>query len=170
MKHSRILACRLLLVLLLGLLTCYYTQAQSPPSTTRLVNIRPDCTVDQDPVKVSIDDTVTWNPPGPLHRYSLDFTNESPFAASSVPAGSSAKVIGTLICNKATVSILTSTGACYFLYNPSKDNGKRCADPGVRVVPPPVDVVFYFELGALLVLGTFAVWRIMARKRALPLK
>ena len=165
MKHSRIVACRFLLVPLLALLSCYYSQAQPPPSTKR-PNILPDCTVDQDPVKVSIDDTVTWNPPGPLHRYSLDFTNESPFAASSVAAGSSAKVIGTRKCNKATVSWLTSTPVCYFLYNPSKDNGKRCADPGVRVVPPPVDVVFYFELGALLVLGTFAVWRIMVRKRA----
>ena len=169
MKHSRILACRLLLVPFLGLLTCYYSQAQSP-STKPPVNIRPDCTVDQDPVKVSIDDTVTWNPPSPVHHYSLDFTNESPFAASSIAAGSSAKVIGTWKCNKATVSVLTSTPVCYFPYNPSKDKGKRCADPGVRVVPPAVDFVFYFELGALLVLGTFAVWRSMVRKRTLSLK
>ena len=169
MKHSRILVCRLLLVLLLGLLTCYYSQAQSP-STARLVNIRPDCTVDQDPVKVLIDDTVTWNPPSSLHRYSLDFTNGSPFATSSIAAGSSAKVIGTGTCNKATVSFLTSTPACYFPYNPSKDTSKPCADPGVRVVPPSVDLVFYFELGALLVLGAFAVWRIMVRKRAPSLR
>jgi hypothetical protein len=165
LKHSRIVACRFLLVPLLALLSCYYSQAQPPPSTKR-PNILPDCTVDQDPLKVSIDDTVIWNPPNSLHRYSLDFTNESPFAASSVAAGSSAKVIGTRKCNKATVSWLTSTPVCYFLYNPSKDHGNRCGDPGVRVVPPAVDFVFYFELGALLVLGTFAVWRIMVRKRA----
>ena len=170
MKHSKILACRLLLVPPLVLFSCYYSKASAPPSTPPPVNIRPDCTVDQDPVIVSIDGTVTWNPPSPLHRYSLDFMNESPFAASSVAAGSSAKVIGTWKCNKATVSFLTSTRVCYFPYTVSKDNGNRCADPGVRVVPPSVDFVFYFELGGLLVLGTFAVWRIRARKRALSLK
>lgn len=170
MKHSKILACRLLLVPPLVLLSCYYSKAQAPPSAAPPVNIRPDCSVDPDPIKVSIDDTVTWSPPSPLHRYSLDFMNESPFAASSVAAGSSAKVIGTWKCNKATVSFLTSTRACYFPYNPSKDNGKRCADPGVRVVPPAVDFVFYFELGGLLVLGTFAVLRIRARKRTLSSK
>ena len=94
----------------------------------------------------------------------IDFADRSPFAASSVAAGSQAKVTGTLVCNRLTVYALSKTRACYFPYTVSKDNGKPCADPGVRVVPPMVGVLFYLELVVLLGLVSFAVWRIRARK------
>jgi hypothetical protein len=170
LKLANVLGYDLLLALTLGVPGYAGVILSTTPVSPPPVTIRPNCTVDPDTVEASIDGSVTWNPPDSLHRYSLDFTDGSPFAAPSVAAGSGAKVTGTLVCNRLTVGFLSSTPACYFPYKVSKDNGKPCADPGVRVVPPMVDVLFYLELVVLLGLGTLVVWRIRARKRTSSLK
>jgi hypothetical protein len=170
LKLPNVLGYDLLLALLLGVPGYAGVILSTTPVSPPPVTIRPNCTVDQDTAEASIDGSVTWNPPSSLHPYSLDFADRSPFAASSVAAGSKAKVTGTLVCNRLTVYALTKTRACYFPYTVSKDNGKPCADPGVRVVPPMVGVLFYLELVVLLGLGTLAVWRISARKRTSSLK
>ena len=170
MKLANVLGYDLLLALTLGVPGYAGVMLSTTPVSPPPVTIRPNCTVDQDTAEASIDGSVTWNPPSSLHPYSLDFTDGSPFAASSVAAGSRAKVTGTLVCNRLTVYALSSTRACYFPYKVSKDNGKPCADPGVRVVPPMVGVLFYLELVALVGLVSFAVWRIRARNRASSLR
>ena len=170
MKLPNVLGYDLLLALLLGVPGYAGVILSTTPVSPPPVTIRPNCTVDQDTAEASIDGFVTWNPPSSLHRYSLDFTDGSPFAASSIAAGPAARVTGTWVCNKVTVYVLYSTSACYFPYKVSKDNGTPCADPGVRVVPPMLGVLFYLELVVLLGLGTLAVWRISARKRTSSLK
>jgi hypothetical protein len=164
LKLLNVLGYDLLLALTLGVPGYAGVILPTTPVSPPPVKIRPNCTVDTDTAEASIDGSVTWNPPSSLHRYSLDFTDGSPFAASSIAAGPAARVTGTLVCNKVTVYVLSSTSACYFPYKVFKDNGKPCADPGVRVVPPMMGFLFYLELVVLLGLVSFAVWRIRARK------
>jgi len=83
-----------LLGLVLAVLGCYGRVQAATAAARWSVNIGANCKVDQDTVRVSIDDTLKWNPPSPLHRYSVDFTNESPFVTPSVGAGSDTLVTG----------------------------------------------------------------------------
>lgn len=181
MKHSRILACRLLLVPPLVLLGCYYSEAQPPPGTVQNCIVDIDtascnvtvshCTVDanNDPW-VNLNDTVTWKA---STTYSIDFKrylivfSHTPVSASTISSGHPETVVGDLLCKKHV--------SCYYKYKLTRQGEtKACIDPGVRVVPPSsANVVLYLELVALVGLVglvSFALWRIMARKRALPLK
>ena len=175
MKHSRILACRSLLVLLLGLLTCYYSQAQSPSTKAQScqVDIDPgtctvtvrDCKTYKGEPLVDLGDTVTWNV---LTPHTIDFKPllvfipHTPFSGSKISSGHSDTVVGDLLCTKHL--------KCYYGYSLTRQGeSKPCVDPGVRVVPPSANLFLYLELVALVGLVglvSFAVWRIMARKPA----
>ena len=181
LKHSRIHGCRLLLVPLLGLLTCYYSQAQSSPGTTPqncVVAINPatcqvtvsNCktTSTGDPL-VDVNDTLTWD--SPTTPFWIDFNrsgsfSHTPVSASRVPTGQKETVRRDTLCN--------GGGSCYYKYSLTRQGAPTaCADPGVRVVPPQSLLFFYLELGALVLLVglvSIALWRIWSRKRALSLR
>jgi hypothetical protein len=184
LKHSRILACRLLLVPLLVLLSCYYSKAQPPPGTVQNCIVDIDvasctvtvshCTVDanNDPW-VNRNDTVTWKASTASTTYSIDFKrylsvfSHTPVSASTISSGHPETVLGDLLCKKHV--------SCYYKYSLTRQGEtKACVDPGVRVVPPPsANFVLYLALVALVGLVglvSFAVWRSRARKRALSLK
>jgi hypothetical protein len=181
LKHSRILAFRLLLVPPLVLLSCYYSKAQPPPGTVQNCIVDIDtasctvtvshCTVDanNDPW-VNLNDTVTWKA---STTYSIDFKrylsvlSHTPVSASTISSGHPETVLGDLLCKKHV--------SCYYKYSLTRQGEtKACVDPGVRVVTPPsANFVLYLEfvaLVALVGLVSFAVWRIRVRKRALSLK
>ena len=181
MKHSKILACRLLLVPSLVLLSCYYSKAQPPPGTVQncIVDIdTASCTVkvshcavdaNNDPW-VNLNDTVTWKA---STSYSIDFKPyltifpHTPFSASTISSGHPATVVGDWWCARRR--------QCYYPYSLTRQGeNKPCIDPGVRVVTPPAaNFVFYLELVALVAfvgLVSFAAWRIRARNRASSLK
>jgi len=180
LKHSKILACRLLLVPSLVLLSCYYSKAQPPPGTVQNCIVDIDtvgctvtvshCAVDanNDPW-VNLNDTVTWKASTP---YSIDFKrymsvfSHTPVSASTISSGHQETVLGDSLCKKHV--------SCYYKYSLTRQGEtKACIDPGVRVVPPSANFVFYLELVALVGLVglvSFAVWKIMTRKRALSLK
>lgn len=183
MKHSRILGCRFLLVPLLGLLTCYYSQAQSPSTKAQScqVDIDPgtctvtvrDCKTDKGDPLVDLGDTVTWNVLTPHTPHTigfkplLSFIRHTPFSASTISSGHPETVVGDSWC--------TNGFSCYYGYSLTRQGeNKPCVDPGVRVVTPPsANVVLYVELVALVALVglvSFAVWRSRARKRASSLK
>ena len=171
MKQSSILVRRLLLVPPLLLLSCYYGKAQPPPGTVQNCIVDIDtasctvkvshCTVDanNDPL-VSLNDTVTWKA---STTYSIDFKPylsifpHTPFSASTISSGHPATVVGDVLCTRHI--------SCYYRYSLTRQGENRpCVDPGVRVVPPPLDFLFYLELVAVLGLVSFAVWRVRARK------
>ena len=181
MKHSRILSCRLLLVPPLVLLSCYYSKAQPPPGTMpqncvvkidqktcQVTVINCKTSAPGEPL-VDVNDAVTWEAPIPFW---IDFkpiasVSHTPVSASRVPSGRKETVRRDWWCN--------SAAKCYYPYSLTRQGeSKPCVDPGVRVVTPPsANFVFYLELVALVGLVglvSFAVWRIMTRKRALSLK
>jgi hypothetical protein len=181
LKHSRILACRLLLVPPLVLLSCYYSKAQPPPGTVQNCIVDIDtasctvtvshCTVDanNDPW-VNLNDTVTWKA---STTSSIDFKPylsifpHTPVSASTISSGHPETVVGDWWCAKRR--------KCYYPYSLTRQGeNKPCIDPGVRVVTPPsANVVLYLELVALVALVglvSFAVWRSRARNRTLSLK
>jgi hypothetical protein len=169
LKHSKILACRLLLVPPLVLLSCYYSKAQPPPTKAQScqVDIDPgtctvtvrDCRTDNGDPLVDSNDTVTWNA-SPTYsiafkRY-LSVFQHTPVSASTISSGPPAPVVRDWLCAR--------WRKCYYPYSLTRQGAPTaCVDPGVRVVPPPADFLFYLELVALLGLVSFAVWRIRAR-------
>jgi hypothetical protein len=176
LKHSRILACRWLLVLPLVLLSCHYSKAQPSPGKPQNCVVKIDqnsCQVTVIDCKTSapgeplvdVNDTVTWEAPIPFW---IDFKpiasfSHTPVSASRVPSGRKEPVRRDWLCN--------SLANCYYKYSLTRQSESTpCIDPGVRVVPPPsANLLLYLELVALVGLVglvSFAVWRIMARKPA----
>ena len=140
MKIPRIVGYFLMLILIISSISCVKANLNPVAHT---VQINADCTITQGSggteTDAAIGDTVSWDPPNPPtgHTYSVSFA-ESPFSASTISAGPQGPVVtGTLLCNKLTVgSSFFNSHYCYFPYTLLKENGKKCSDPGVHVVPP----------------------------------
>jgi len=165
MKLSKIIGYGLPAALLFGVPDYAYSQAAPAP----VVHIKvANCTA-PDTAKAWIGQDVIWDFPPDGHHYSADFGNNSPFGVPSIPGGKPQPLKGTVLCNTWTVSVLTSTPFCYFPYTLSKDGGKPCNDPGVRVIPPSIAGLVYWLLALVGVLS-YTVFRTRARKRASSLR
>jgi len=159
-KLSKIIGYAMPAALLFVIPGYIYSQPTPPPVHVKVAN----CTADPETAKVSIGQDVVWDFPSDGHKYSADFPGSSPFAVHSIPGGQPLTLKGTFFCSKITVSVATSTALCYFPYTLSKDGGKPCNDPGVRVVPPSKLGLVYWVV-ALIGLSSYVVFRIRARNR-----
>ena len=142
MRVLRICVSWLLLLPLLAILSCTGGPIKAltycnVSTQTCHVTINSDCSVTPDTADVPVGYTVIWDPPSNGHSYSTAFTT-TPFYFSStysVPDGPPGKkATGNLLCNIATAWALKSTSACYFSYTLSKENNKKCSDPGIHIV------------------------------------
>ena len=164
MKLSKIIGYTVLAALLFVIPGYVYSQPTPPPVPVKVVN----CTAEPE-TKVSIGQDVVWEFPNDGHKYSTDFPSTSPFPMHSIPGGQPLTLKGPFLCSKFTVSLFTKTALCYFPYNQSKDGGKPCNDPGVRVIPPSKLGLVYWIL-ALIGLSSYVAFRIRARNRASSLR
>jgi hypothetical protein len=174
LKPARILGCRVLLIPILGLVSCYYSEAQQAcevdiiqeSQNTCAVKVKPPCTTTSDPTVPMVDpdngDTVIWNTLG----YTISFKpiavlgatfQHTPFTSPTFPSGPPPRPVKRdFWCN----SLLRK---CYFNYG-LKQGTQTCADPGVQVVPPS-PISFFIWLVALLGISSYAILRIRLRKR-----
>ncbi len=181
MKSARILRRRLLLALLLGLFSGCYSQAQpSAPQVCEVdiqqnqnqctVTVKKPCKTDTtDPTTPVLDesagDTVFWSPSGYTVSFKpfLGVLSHSPIGNSTVPSGSPAQpVTGDFWCN----SLFRQCGYTYGL----QQGALTCVDPGIRVVPPSLNLASYLWVVALVGFVSFVVLRIRLRKRDSPAK
>jgi hypothetical protein len=168
LNPARILRCRVLLIPILGLVGCYYSEAKQTcevditiNQNTCTVTVKPPCTTDSSDHTVPLvspGDTVFWNPSGYTVSFKplLGIFHHTPVGVLTLPSGSPA------------AKAVTRDGWCSTVhlcsYNYSLTAGTQlCADPGVHVVPPSTNIWFYAGLVALLGFGTYAVLRIRLR-------
>jgi hypothetical protein len=132
------------------------------------------CSVDPkqpDWVLVHKNESVTWerdSTDNPINIYRIIFSSGSPFVASGDPGGVYVDTPQTVTNYTCKHGVSTGDGACDFKYDLYQKFDK-CADPGVRVVPPSIFSLWYFYLALAGVLS-YAVYRIFgirARKRML---
>ena len=175
MRSPRILGFRLLVISLWGFLSCYYGNAQPPPTTNQNCIIDIDtssCTVkvsqcrvdaNNDPW-VNLNDTVTWRA---STTTTIDFKPltafpHTPVSAPKVFSGKTETVQGDSWCK--------NFSNCSYRYSLTRQGETTpCVDPGIRVVPPNPFAVYLWVV-ALVALASFVVFRIRARNRASSLR
>ena len=167
-----------LLVSLLGSFVCDYAQGQAKPRTTQhcTVSIRDtgnntcavtvsNCQVDPkhpDSPQVYLGDDVTWVPPD-HKQYSINFIQHTPFSTSTPPPNRSQTATGDPLCNTLGAA---SPSLCYFEYSLTQNGASRPCDPGVRIVPPGGNLIFFLGFFAVLLVASYLAFRIRSRNRA----
>jgi hypothetical protein len=136
MRASRIFGGWLLLVPLLGVLSCskvgYVHKGPEVYTTTVKVSA---CKADPDTVQVHKGDTLTWivNPPDGF-TYTISFPNNKPISSTTAPTGQGQSVTGDVWC---TTLGWISSSKCVYPYNLVRSGGgggtTTCPDPGVHV-------------------------------------
>src|ERR1700692_1490253 len=133
MKTFGSLGCALLLLSMLGILSCnnasYVRKGAEVKTNTVTIT---DCVASPDTVQINLNDTLTWlNDSSDKNQYTIHF-ERTPLPANDAPTGQGQKVKGDFWCNH-----LHSIHAdyCVYPYDLIKADGKKCPDPGVHVTP-----------------------------------